>query len=147
MDVNFFHLLIWGVIFLILVVIEVLTVNIVTAWFILGSVLALFSTFFTKNLNIQIIVFLIVSIISMFCLKDFLEKVSNFKKIDTNVSSIIGKTCLVTKEVNNLLNQGEVSVDNNIWTAVSKDESKIINVGSKVKIIAIRGVKAIVEEI
>lgn len=147
MDVNYFHLILWFLIFLILVIVEVLTLNLSTVWFIIGSVFAFFSSFFTRNLNYQIIVFIVFSIISVILTKRFLTKISNFKKINTNVDSIIGRTCLVTKNINNLLNQGEIVIDKNIWSALSKDDNVIIKEGTKVKICDIKGVKVIVEEV
>ena len=147
MDVNYFHLALWFLIFLILVIVEVLTINLSTVWFIIGSVFAFFSSFFTRNLNYQIIVFIVFTIISIILTKRFLTKVSNFKKINTNVDSIIGRTCLVTKDINNLLNQGEIVIDKNIWSALSKDDNVIIREGTKVKICDIKGVKVIVEEV
>lgn len=147
MDVNYFHLALWFLIFLILIIVEVLTINLSTVWFIIGSVFAFFSSFFTRNLNYQIIVFIVCTIISIILTKRFLTKVSNFKKINTNVDSIIGRTCLVTKDINNLLNQGEIVIDKNIWSALSKDDNVIIREGTKVKICDIKGVKVIVEEV
>ncbi len=147
MDVNYFHLALWFLIFLILIVVEVLTINLSTVWFIIGSVFAFFSSFFTRNLNYQIIVFIVCTIISIILTKRFLTKVSNFKKINTNVDSIIGRTCLVTKDINNLLNQGEIVIDKNIWSALSKDDNVVIKEGTKVKICDIKGVKVIVEEV
>lgn len=147
MDVNYFHLALWFLIFLILIIVEVLTINLSTVWFIIGSVFAFFSSFFTRNLNYQIIVFIVFTIISIILTKRFLTKVSNFKKINTNVDSIIGRTCLVTKDINNLLNQGEIVIDKNIWSALSKDDNVIIREGTKVKICDIKGVEVIVEEV
>lgn len=147
MDVNYFHLALWFLIFLILIIVEVLTINLSTVWFIIGSVFAFFSSFFTRNLNYQIIVFIVFTIISIILTKRFLTKVSNFKKINTNVDSIIGRTCLVIKDINNLLNQGEIVIDKNIWSALSKDDNVIIREGTKVKICDIKGVKVIVEEV
>ena len=147
MDVNYFHLALWFLIFLILIIVEVLTINLSTVWFIIGSVFAFFSSFFTRNLNYQIIVFIVFTIISIILTKRFLTKVSNFKKINTNVDSIIGRTCLVTKDINNLSNQGEIVIDKNIWSALSKDDNVIIREGTKVKICDIKGVKVIVEEV
>ncbi|HJC99438.1 NfeD family protein [Candidatus Arthromitus sp. SFB-turkey] len=147
MDVNYFHLALWFLIFLILIIVEVLTINLSTVWFIIGSVFAFFSSFFTRNLNYQIIVFIVFTIISIILTKRFLTKVSNFKKINTNVDSIIGRTCLVTKDINNLLNQGEIVIDKNIWSALSKDDNVVIKEGTKVKICDIKGVKVIVEEV
>lgn len=61
--------------------------------------------------------------------------------------SLIGRTAVATKEINNLAQTGEVDIADISWTARSGDDLKIIPAGSKVKICAIEGVKLIVEEI
>ena len=147
MDINYLHLGLWIFIFLVFVVIEVLTLNVVTVWFCMGSVFAFFSTFFTKDLNLQIVIFIIFSVLSIFFTKNFLDKITNFKKVNTNSDSLVGRTCLVTKEINNFLNQGQVTVDKNVWSALSNEDGFIIKDGTKVKIKSIRGVKLVVEEI
>ena len=65
----------------------------------------------------------------------------------TNADSLIGRTAVATKEINNLAQTGEVDIADISWTARSGDDLKIIPAGSKVKICAIEGVKLIVEEI
>ena len=45
------------------------------------------------------------------------------------------------------MNQGEIVIDKNIWSALSKDDNVIIREGTKVKICDIKGVKVIVEEV
>ncbi len=147
MYINYSHIILWLIIFVILVVIEVITINLVTVWFCIGSLAGLFSTFFIKDLNLQLIIFIIFSVISMLCTKRFLNKVTNFEKININTNSLIGRICLVTKDINNILNQGEVIIDNNIWPALSEDDSCIINEGNKVRVKCVRGVKLIVEKI
>ena len=147
MEMNYIHLLLWSVILIVLVIIEIVTINIVTAWFVIGSIFALFSTFFTRSINVQTIVFLVTSFASVFFLTGYLEKITKFKKTKTNISSIIGRICIVTKEINNVQNVGEVNLDNNLWSALSENELETISVGSKVQVISIKGVKLIVKKL
>ena len=61
--------------------------------------------------------------------------------------SLIGRLAVVTAEINNLGQSGEVILSDVSWTARSKEDGRVIPVGSKVRICAIEGVKLIVEEI
>ena len=72
----------------------------------------------------------------------FLEKL-NIKPEKTNLDRVIGMTGVVTEEIRKN-NPGEVKVDGKKWTAISK---KKIEKDKDVKIIAIEGVKLIVEEV
>lgn len=144
---NYNYLLLWFLILIILAVIEFLTVNLVTVWFIIGSIFAFISAFLTDNFNYQFIVFVLFSSISIIFIKNNLSYFLDFKKTATNVDSLIGQVCLVTEEINNFSNMGKVIIGENIWPALSKDENIVISLGAKVKILEIRGVKVIVEEI
>ena len=51
----------WFITFIVLLFIEIITVNLVTIWFAVGAVAAMITASFTNSLFIQIIVFTIVS--------------------------------------------------------------------------------------
>lgn len=142
-----YYLLLWFLIIVILVIIEFLTINLVTIWFIIGSLFAFISAFLTDKFNYQFIVFVLFSLISVIFIKNNLKYFFDFKKTATNADSLIGQVCIVTEEINNLINMGKVIIGDNVWSALSNDENVIIKLGAKVKILEIRGVKVIVEEI
>lgn len=126
----------WIIIFLVLVVIEAVTVDLVSIWFAIGALVCSFVALGTDSLFIQLMVFVLVSIITLLCTKSFVSKVKTRKAVPTNLDRIIGFTGVVTEKITN--NGGEVVVDGKRWSAVSTEE---ISVGSKVEILAIDGVK------
>ena len=132
----------WFILFIVLLVIELLTVNLVTIWFIIGTIFALFTTFITDSFLIQFLVFTIISIISLILMRPFINKFSKTKKIPTNSDRVIGCIGEVVKSIRRN-EYGEVKVLNTLWTATSKEE---IEKGSRVKVISIEGVKLIVEK-
>ena len=132
----------WFIAFLVLLFIELVTVNLVTIWFAIGSLAALVTAFFTDSFVIQLVVFFVVSGISLLATKPLLKKFKVFQVTPTNSDRVIGKTGDVTKRIGK--NQyGEVKIFGNTWTAYSDDE---IEVGSKVKVLEIEGVKLIVKK-
>ncbi len=58
------------------------------------------TSFFTDNIIIQTTVFLISSTALLFLTRPFVKKVAGEDKLKTNAYSIIGKTGIVTKEIN-----------------------------------------------
>ena len=126
----------WIIIFLVLVVIEAVTVDLVSIWFAIGALVCSFVALVTDSLFIQLMVFVLVSIITLLCTKSFVSKVKTRKEVPTNLDCIIGFTGVVTEKITN--NGGEVVVVGKRWSAVSTNE---IDVGSKVEILAIDGVK------
>ena len=65
------------------------------------------------------------------------------KKIETNAYSIIGKTGIVTQDINPTHSVGQVKISNEIWSAKTSDNS-IIKKGSQIEVVSIDGVKAVV---
>ncbi len=134
-------MLIWFIVFLVMLIVELMTVNLVSIWFSIGALGAMLTAYFTDSIVIQIIVFIVVSIISLLITKPLVKKFKGFDITPTNSDRVIGKTGEVTKKIDNN-SYGEVKVFGNTWTATSKE---VIDVGEKVKVLNIEGVKLIVE--
>lgn len=133
----------WLIAFLVLLLIELCTINLVSIWFAIGALGGMVTSYFTENVTIQIIVFIIVSVIALLVTRPFVTKIRKRKITPTNLDRVIGKEGIVTKEI--LKNSyGEVKVAGNKWTATSKKE---IEEGKEVRVLKIEGVKLLVEEI
>lgn len=133
----------WFIVFLVLLLIELCTINLVSIWFAIGALGALVTAYFIDNITIQIVVFILLSVIALLITKPFVARVRKRKIIPTNLDRVIGKEGIVTKEI--LKNSyGEVKVVGNKWTATSKKE---IKEGKEIKVLKIEGVKLLVEEI
>lgn len=132
----------WFIAFVILLIIELVTVNLVTIWFAIGAVAAIITTIFTDSILIQSIVFVLVSVISLLITKPLIKKFKKFEVEPTNSDRVIGKVGEVTKKIGKN-KYGEVKVYGNTWTASSK---QAINVGERVKVLSIDGVKLVVEK-
>lgn len=129
--------LMWLIIFLILIIIEATTVNLVSVWFAIGALVSTFVSLAIDDTMIQLIVFVLVSTISLLLTKKFVNKIKDREVSPTNLDRIIGSTGIVTEDINPY-DIGEVKVDGKRWSAISKEEIKS---GSKVEILAIDGVK------
>ena len=58
---------------------------------------------------------------------------------------LTGKVCVVTEEICNTEEAGEVRVGGLCWSARAEDAARIIAVGEQVTVVAIEGVKLIVK--
>jgi membrane protein implicated in regulation of membrane protease activity len=91
---------------------------------------------------IQTTVFLVISVVSLILTRPIVRKYLVKKPSRTNADMLIGKTGTVTKEITkNTI--GEVKIAGKYWSAKA---NKKINIGSKVEILSIEGVKLIVKE-
>jgi len=133
---------IWLGLVITLTLIEVLTTNLVTIWYIVSALVALLLSLFIDSYLIEFAVFVILGTILLFTTRDYLVKLIVKKKEKTNLDRVIGMTGIVTEEITKK-KFGEVKVDGKRWTAIA---DKKIKVDSAVKVLEIDGVKLKVEE-
>lgn len=138
-DIMFY---VWLGIIILLTIIELLTINLTTIWFVISGILALLLSFVTDNFLIQFGVFVVLGVILLITTRPFFEKFLQVDSEKTNVDRIIGMRGEVTEEIKRNKN-GEVKVDGKKWTAYA---SKKIKVGATVEILKIDGVKLEVKE-
>ena len=139
--------IIWLGIFVLALIIEAISPELLSVWFALGSIIALILSFIPGvTWWIQLIVFVVVSGTLLLCLRPLTKKYMIRNKRNTNIDEIIGKKGKMIKGCDEL-NHGEVKINGVIWTAVSSDEKSSIKEDAIVKVISIEGNKLIVKEI
>jgi membrane protein implicated in regulation of membrane protease activity len=136
----------WLIIAAFLIIVELGTMGLTSIWFAVGAFAAAITTQFTNNLWIQLIVFMVLSIILWIFTRPIAVKHLNLGKEKTNVDSLAGQKAIVTTTIDNLQATGQAKVNGLEWTARSADDS-IINAGQTVVIKEVEGVKLIVEPI
>ena len=70
----------------------------------------------------------------------------NKDRVKTNAESMVGRKAIVTGAINNIKAEGQVTVSGMEWSARSVSDDVQIAEGAVVTIVAISGVKLIVEE-
>lgn len=138
--------LIWLGMFILLLVIEIITVGLTTIWFAAGALAALAANVMGANLILQIIIFLAVSIVLLIFTRPWAEKHLNRKRVRTNYEREIGKVIRITEKVDNLNQTGKSVVDGQEWTVRSRNDSDIFEAGALARVVAVSGVKLIVEK-
>ena len=133
----------WLIVAGICLVIEIATVGFLVFWFGIGALFAMITSFFTDNLIIQTVVFILSSTVLLFLTRPFVNKFSPKEKVKTNAFSIIGKKGIVTQTINPITGEGQVKVGSEVWSAKSSEDVKIEK-GLEVKVLDIDGVKAVV---
>ena len=126
------------------VAIEVATLNLVSIWFAVGGLAAFIALSLGASFLVQLIVFAVVSAVMLCLIRPLTTDILRPKGAKTNADRIIGETAIVTEQISNACNKGQIKISGQIWSAKS-DDGNIINEGETVKIIAISGVKAIVQ--
>ena len=140
------EVIVWTVLIIAMVVVEALTAQIVTIWFAAGGLVALIVAIFKGPVWLQILTFVLVSVITLIATRPLVKKLTKKNNVPLNAHRIIGKKAVVTESIDNLNSLGAVKVEGNIWTARSSD-NRIIEAGKTVEIEKIEGVKVIVKEV
>lgn len=136
----------WLILFIVLLVVEIITLGLTTIWFAGGALAAFALSLLEVSDVIQWAVFCVVSLILLFGTRPWAVRYfNNQKKEKTNVDSLLGKTAVVTSEIRNLEGKGEVFVNGLNWTARTEEDSVVIEEGAHVTVTAVQGVKLIVE--
>lgn len=136
----------WLVCVVIFAVAEIATMGLTTIWFAIGSLVALFLALFGANVWIQVIVFILVSLVMILFTRPIAVKYFNTDRVRTNAESLIGRQAIVTQAIDNLHATGKVMVAGQEWTARSDQDDILIEEGAVTDILAINGVKLIVKE-
>lgn len=139
-------ILFWVILLVALVVIEVATMGLTTIWFAGGALVATILAALHLPSYIQIAAFIVISVVLLMFTRPLAMRYFNKDRIKTNAESIVGKKAIVTGAIDNIKAQGQVTVSGMEWTARSVSDEVTIPEGSIVTIVAISGVKLIVEE-
>ncbi len=135
---------IWFGVAVFLAIIEAITYQLVSIWFVAGALVStVIAVFMPEAILLQIIVFVAVSLVALLITRPFVRKLTNKEKTPTNSDRNIGKSGYVLDDINNELGVGRVNIDGAVWSAKSEDDS-VIKKDTRVTVRDIRGVKLIV---
>ena len=134
---------VWLTIVVLLTIVEAMTVNLTTIWFVVSGLVAIGLSFVTDIFLIQFGDFVCLGISLLIVTKPFVKKFLDSRDAKTNFDRIIGMNGIVVKDISDV-NNGEVKVDGKIWTAYSDDSLKV---NDKVKVLEISGSKIKVRKV
>lgn len=137
--------IIWAVLFIISLIIELQTAELVSIWFAPGLLTALIMSFFEIEPWVQILVFGSVSVVLLvLAFTVFRKKIlKNHGSEPTDTDLLLGKDATVVSDIPACFGVGEVKIDGKIWSARMTEEGDSASVGERVTVERIEGVKLI----
>ena len=135
----------WLAVLLLAVVAESMTTDLVAIWFFPAGLVALILSLTPVPWWVQVLVFMAIGLALVISFRPLCRKFLMGKEPKTNAQALIGKTCIVTEEIRNIDEVGEVKVGGLCWSARAEDPDRVIAVGEQVTILQISGVKLIVK--
>lgn len=144
MNTEWIMVLAWIAVFVLMLIIEAVTLGLTTIWFAGGALVAFISSLLGAPLPLQIILFLVISFALLLGTRPVAMKYFNKDRVKTNADSLVGKIAVVIETIDNLHATGLVQVDGQEWSARSLDDS-VVEKGKEVLVEKIDGVKLIVK--
>lgn len=134
---------IWIAVIVLAVVVEVLTEQLVSIWFVPSAIISTVLDFLGVGIVWQVFAFLLASGVGIILAKIILSRIRPSVNTKTNIDAIIGERCIVTEKIDNFRGCGQVRVGSQIWSARGASEDDSFEVGEILNIVAIEGVKLI----
>ena len=133
----------WGGVAVVTLVAEIATTALVSIWFTIGAVGALIAAAAGVSPLAQLLIFLLLSIVSLLLIRPLTRRLVGIRVIPTNTDRLLGMEAKVTEGIDNDNAAGAVYVDGKTWTARSANGNPIPT-GELVEVAAIERVKLIV---
>ncbi|MDO5142729.1 MAG: NfeD family protein [Eubacteriales bacterium] len=137
-------LYVWVAVIIVCVVVEAVSLDLAAIWFAVGGVAALIAASIGLRVPTQLVLFVLFSAVLLALVRPLCRRFLRTKNEPTNADRIIGETAVVLEAIDNIRETGAVKVLGAVWSARSADDAPI-PAGATVRVVAIRGVKAIVE--
>jgi membrane protein implicated in regulation of membrane protease activity len=137
---------VWLVLMIAFIVGELVTVGLTSIWFAAGALIALFCAMIGAPFGVQLLLFIIVSLVCLYATRPLAKRFINRNVQSTNADSLIGQEIRITERVNNIDQTGMAVVHGQEWTVRAADDREILEPGDMARIISISGVKLIVKK-
>lgn len=138
-------LIFWMVACVMFTLFEAFTQQIVSIWFLSGSVVALIGSYLGLSFPSQCIVFVLVSLVTLLAFRPTVKRFVKGNEVPTNADLNIGQLAIVTKDFDQITYEGRVLVNDMDWAAKSLDRIAHIK-GEKVIVERIEGVKCLIRK-
>ncbi|MBR2264198.1 MAG: NfeD family protein [Firmicutes bacterium] len=137
-------LYIWVGILVAAVIIEAFSMQLMTIWFAIGAICAWIVSVVGGPVWLQWCVFAGVSVLTLILTRPIALKYLNPKREPTNADAVPGKEGIVVAEIRPIEGIGQIKVGGQIWSAKPENGTEVVPVGTRVQVVRIEGVKAVI---
>lgn len=145
-DMQDYMIWVWLAIFVITIIIEATTQDLVSIWFTLGSLVSLCISYLAPWW-VQLIVFVVVSTASLIATRPLIKKLMRSQIRNTNTDEFIGQKAKLLTDVTKF-EAGTLKLNSIVYTAIlPEDKDEEIKASTIVEIVAIKGNKFVVRKV
>lgn len=134
----------WLALFILLLVVEIITMGLTTIWFAGGALVALAAGLLGFGTTVQMVVFVVMSALLLILTRPLAVKYFNQERLKTNAESLIGQRALVIEEIDTMEARGRVEIAGQEWVAKTDEPDGKLPKNTVVVVNGIQGVKLIV---
>lgn len=141
--------LFWLIVAGLALVVEIATVMLVSVWFVLGGMVAALAALAGLSEGVQLTLMVVVSLASFLISLSFRDKLKIGRRYHqaTNADALIGRHAVLQEPIDGLTGSGTIKLDGLVWSVKLESEEAKLPAGTSVRILAIEGVKLLVEAI
>ncbi|HWK26785.1 MAG TPA: NfeD family protein [Solirubrobacter sp.] len=137
----------WVIVAVVFALGELASLSFFLAPFAGGAAVAALLAAFGAGATIEWAAFLVVSVVLLAALRPIArDHQRNRGTIRTGTARLVGQTATVVERIENAEGVGCVRLDGEIWTARAYDDDHVIEPGTRVHVLEIRGATALVSE-
>ena len=137
----------WVIAAVVLAIGEMVTMGFFLAPFAGGAAVAAILSALGAGATVEWAAFLVVSVVLLAALRPIARDHQRSKgKVKMNTAALVGQTAMVVERIANAEGVGCVKLDGEIWTARAFDDDAVIEPGTKVHVLEIRGATALVSQ-
>jgi membrane protein implicated in regulation of membrane protease activity len=126
---------------------EVLTTTFVLAPFSVGALVAALVAAIGGGAVVSWLAFIVISLLTLWVVRPIARShMRTPAQLRTGTAALIGKRAIVLERIANDEGVGCVKIDGEVWTARAYEEDRVIEAGTPVQVIEIRGATALVSE-
>lgn len=137
------YLIFWGVIFVISLIAEIASMQLISIWFTVGSVGAFIAAMKGVGFPGQLGIFVAISLVLLLVTRPLLAKLRVNTEPRTNADKNIGETAVIIEEVDPALGTGRAKIGGVDWIAVS-ETGEILPAEAIVVVTRVEGAKLFV---
>lgn len=144
--------IVWLGLMIVMVIVECMGPALVSIWFAAGALVSLMLSLLslipgvTVPWWVQVIVFVVVSTITLVALRPISKRYFKANTINSNVDSLVGQRGLLMEDIKPF-EPGVCKINDVLWTAISTNGKETIPAKSVVEVVTIQGNKLLVKKV
>ena len=137
--------IIWLSLFILSIIVEAMTTELVSFWFAGGALVSLILSFIPGvPFWVEIIVFVLASAFLLFALRPFVKRFLKRNSPKSNIEGMVHRISKLEEELT-FLRPSKIYIGDVLWDVITEEKDLVLNKGALVEVVGVSGNKLIVK--